>query len=391
MTFESKRTLSRTLLGSAAAMALGLSAHSAAANPSDYTVETVVEGLEHAWAIAFVPEDGRALVTERPGRLHVVDVETGETTEVSGVPDVDNRSQGGMLDVALDPDFASDPWVYLTYSAANDDGDTATYVGRGQLDPDSGALSDFEVIYAAEPYMDSTGHYGSRMVFDADGLLYVTTGDRQSKDFGPDHLSQDLTNDYGATLRLERDGGIPADNPFVDDDDARDAIFSYGHRNSQGMAVHPETGEIWQNEHGESNGDEVNVLQAGGNFGWPIATYGRDYRTGEEIGVLPHEDPDTVDPVLHWGESGDGFPPSGFAFYDGDAFPEWQGNAFMGNLAGQYLGRFEVNGHEIEETEQLLADRGWRIRDVVVGPDDGALYVLIDDGDAPLVRLTPEG
>lgn len=322
--------------------------------------------------------------------MQLVDRESGNLQEIAGVPEVDTRGQGGLLDVEVHPNFEETPWVYLTWSGANDTGNTATYLGRGLLDTDAIALTEFETLHVAGPHVQSVGHYGSRIVFDGDNRIYMTVGDRQFKNFGPDHVSQDTTNYIGTTLRFEDDGSIPADNPFVDDPDVQDAIYSYGHRNSQGMAFHPETGELWQNEHGERNGDEVNVIQAGGNYGWPIATYGVDYRTGEEFAVTPPENPDTVDPVYWWGQDHpEGFPPSGFAFYDGDAFPEWQGNAFMGNLAHQYLGRFTINGHEVEMTERLLEGQGWRIRDVAVGPDNTYLYVLIDGDGVPLIRLRP--
>jgi aldose sugar dehydrogenase len=357
---------------------------------SAFEIETVAEGFDRPWGMTFLPGDGRLLVTERPGHLKLVDRETGDVEQIFGVPDVDARGQGGLLDVEVHPAFQDQPWVYLTWAGNDDQGLTATYVGRGLLDIESRALTDFEVLHVAGPHVDSTGHYGSRIVFDADNRFYVTVGDRQSKDFGPDHYSQDTTNYLGTTLRFEADGSIPADNPFVDDPDVRDAIYSYGHRNVQGMAIHPETGELWQNEHGENNGDEINVIRAGGNYGWPIATYAVHYRTGQRFADLPPDNPDTVDPVYFWeADHPEGFPPSGFAFYDGDAFPEWRGNAFMGNLAHQFLGRFTIDGHDVEKVERLLDGRGWRIRDVAVGPDNGYLYVLIDDSNVPLVRLRP--
>ncbi|TVR83581.1 MAG: PQQ-dependent sugar dehydrogenase [Rhodospirillales bacterium] len=372
------------------ALLCGPVADAAEAADPIYRVERLVDGFEHPWGMAFLPGQGRMLITERPGRLTLVAYETGTVREVAGVPPVDARGQGGLLDVALHPDFGAEPWVYLTWAGNDDAGLTATYVGRGRLDDEALELADFEVLFVAEPHVDSTAHYGSRIVFDADGRLYVTVGDRQFKNFGPEHHSQDRTTYIGTTLRLEADGSIPPDNPFVDDPDALDGIFSFGHRNSQGMAVHPETGEIWQNEHGEQNGDEVNVIQAGGNYGWPIATYGRRYGTGFKFAPTPPERPDTIQPVFYWDHTHpEGFPPSGFAFYFGDAFPEWRGNALMGNLAHRYLGRFTVDGHDVAFAERLLDGRGWRIRDVAVGPEDGFVYVLIDAADAPLIRLVP--
>ncbi|RQH03473.1 PQQ-dependent sugar dehydrogenase [Natrarchaeobius oligotrophus] len=358
-------------------------------DPDEFDLETVVDGLSQPWGLAFLPDDARLLVTELEGRLTVVDREGGSSAAVDGVPTVHDAGQGGLLDVAVHPEFPDEPWIYLTYAASNDDGESTTHLGRGELDREEGVLEEFEVLYVAEPFVDSDGHYGSRVVFDDDGTLYATVGDRQLDDFGPDHVSQDPTNDLGTTLRLEADGSVPEDNPFDDDAEAGDAIFSYGHRNAQGMTVHPETGEIWQSEHGEQDGDEINVLEAGGNYGWPIAGYDCEYGTADPIGDEPHEREDVVDPVYYWECTSGGFPPAGATFYDGDAFPDWRGDLFVGNLAGQYLGRFNVDGGDVEELDPLLADRGWRVRDVAAAPDTGALYVAVDADDAPVVRLVP--
>lgn len=355
-----------------------------------YEVETVAEGLSHPWAVAVLPDDDRLLVTERTGDLLLVDRDDGTVETVDGTPEVNTAGQGGLLDVELDPDFPDESWVYLTYAVANDDGESATAVGRGRLDPDEAALDDFEELYVAEPFVDSNGHYGSRVVIGEDGMLYVTTGDRQRKDFGEDHISQDTTDENGATLRLSPDGSIPDDNPFVDDDEVADAIFSYGHRNAQGMTVHPETGDIWQSEHGERDGDEINVIEAGGNYGWPITHYGCEYGSDEPVGDEPHEVDDVVDPVYYWECTTGGFPPAGMTFYEGDAFPDWQGDLFVGTLAGEYLGRFTVDGTEVEEVDPLLDGERWRIRDVTEAPDTGYLYVAVDDRPAPIVRLVPE-
>ena len=357
-----------------------------------FEVGIVAEGLGHPWAIAFVPDDTRMLVTEREGRLRWVDREDGQIGSIDGTPAVDARGQGGLLDVAIDPAYPEEPWLYLTYAATNDEGETATHLARGRLALDAGTLEDVETIHVAEPFVESTVHYGSRVIVEG-GMLYVTVGDRGDKRFGErasEHYSQDTTTELGATLRLERDGSIPEDNPFVDDPDVADSIVSYGHRNAQGMTVHPETGEIWQSEHGEEDGDEINVIEAGGNYGWPITHYGCEYGTDEPVGPDPHERDDVIDPVYYWECTSGGFPPAGMTFYDGEAFPEWQGDLFVGTLAGQYLGRFAVDGTDVEEREQLLADRGWRIRDVAVAPDSGHLYLAIDASDAPIVRLRSE-
>lgn len=358
--------------------------------PVSFEVEEVATGLSHPWSIAFLPDDSQMLVTEREGRLNLVNREDGSVEPVDGTPDVYVEGQGGLLDVMLHPDFPDEPWVYLTYAAANDGGQSATHLGRGRLDRDEARLEAFEVLHVAEPFADSDAHYGSRVVFGEDGMLYMSAGDRRFTDFGPDHVAQDTTNELGATLRLEPDGSIPDDNPFVDDEDARDAIFSYGHRNVQGMTVHPETGAIWQSEHGEEDGDEINIIEAGGNHGWPVAHYGCEYGTDDPIGDQPHERDDVVNPIYYWECNSGGFSPSGATFYDGDAFSEWWGNLFVGNLADEYLGRFTVNGTDVEEADPLLSDRGWRIRDVKVAPSTGHLYVAVDDEDAPIVRLVPE-
>jgi len=374
------------------------------ADPPGVAIETVADGLSNPWGLAFLPDDGRLVVTERDtGRVVLVDRETGDQTEVEGVPAVDPAGQGGLLDVAVHPEFPAEPWLYLTYSATNDAGESTTHLGRGRLDLDARSLSAFEVLHAAEPFLDRENHYGSRVVFGNDGRLYVSVGDRQFKDFGPEHVSQDRTNDLGTILRFEPDGSIPADNPFVDSDErnssgsrakpddgeGREAIYSYGHRNPQGLAVHPETGALWESEHGERDGDELNVIKAGGNYGWPVATYACEYGTDTPVGDAPDEREDLVPPVHYWECGSGGFPPAGMSFYDGP-IEEWQGDLFVGNLAGEFLGRFAVDGTDVTEREPLLADRGWRMRAVETAPDTGHLYAAVDAGDAPVVRLVPE-
>ncbi|MXV60652.1 PQQ-dependent sugar dehydrogenase [Natronorubrum sp. JWXQ-INN-674] len=354
------------------------------------TVETVAEGFANPWAIEFVPDESRLLVTEREGQLTLVDRADGTVEPIDGTPEVYAAGQGGLLDVALHPDFDEEPWVYLTYAAANEDGESATHLGRGRLDEGNGSLEEFEELHVADPFVDSDGHFGSRVVFGPDEAVYVTTGDRQSTEFGPDHVSQETTNELGATLRLEPDGSIPDDNPFVGDEEGADSLFSYGHRNAQGMTVHPETDDLWQSEHGEEDGDELNVVEGGGNYGWPIAHTGCEYGTETPVGDDPFDRDDVVEPVYYWECTSGGFPPAGMTFYDGDAFADWRGDLLVGNLAGEYLGRFNVDGTDVEEADQLLEGRGWRIRDVAVAPDTGSLYVAVDDADAPIVRLRPD-
>ncbi|RJX51989.1 PQQ-dependent sugar dehydrogenase [Halonotius pteroides] len=360
----------------------------------DLAVETVVDGLTHPWGLAVGGPDGALWVTERDtGRLRRVDPDAGTTTAIDGTPTVDTAGQGGLLDVTWDPDGE---WIYLTYVVANETGETTTRLGRGRLAGDGGwnaegnsdRLIEFERLYTAEPFIDDNGHYGSRVAFGPEGYLYMTVGDRQFKNFGPDHVAQDRTNDLGTTLRLRPDGAIPSDNPFVGDAEARDAIYSYGHRNAQGLDVHPETGAIWESEFGESDGDEINRIERGGNYGWPVADEGCTYGTGQPIGVSHDDREDVIAPVFGWPCGEDGPAPSGMTFYDGDAFPEWQGDLFVGGLVTQRVVHLVVDGDEVREAEPLLADRQQRIRDVTVGRD-GALYVAIDAGDAPIVRLRP--
>jgi len=350
------------------------------------TVERVVEGLTHPWGLAAGGPDDALLVTERdPGRLQRIDPNAGTATEISGVPAVDAAGQGGLLDVTWGPD---DSWVYLTYAIAAEDG-TTTRLARGRLDAGGDRLTNFETLYTAEPAVDSSGHYGSRVTFGPEGYLYMTVGDRQFKNFGPEHVAQDRGNDLGTTLRLGADGSIPADNPFVDEEAAQDAIYSYGHRNAQGLDVHPETGAIWESEFGESDGDEINVIERGGNYGWPIADEGCTYGTGQPIGVSHADREDVIAPVFGWPCGEDGPAPSGMAFYDGEAFPAWQGDLFVSGLAGQRLVHLGIDGQDVTLREPLVADRGWRVRAVAVGPE-GGLYLAIDDGSAPIVRLLPD-
>lgn len=361
-----------------------------------YQIEQVYEDLNQPWGMTFLPESENfaLLVTEKPGRLLVIDPSNDRVHTLEGLPGIAVIGQGGLLDVALHPEYSEgENWVYLTYSARNPDGrGYATHLGRARLNLDEHQLEDWELLYEAGPYSRGNGHFGSRLAFDDQGYLYMTIGDRRERD-----AAQDLQSNWGKTLRFNADGSIPADNPFVDNSDALDAIFTYGHRNAQGMAWDAERGWLWQNEHGQQNGDEINIVnQPGGNYGWPRATYGTEYRTGRTIGVLPPDDEGTVNPVYYWVEGQypdsrrEGFPPSGLAIYYGAEFPEWQGQLLMGNLRHQYLGRFEVeDGKPVREHEMLMGE-GHRIRDVRVHPQTGQIYVLVDSSSAPLLRLVAE-
>ena len=365
-----------------------------------YAVETVATGFENPWGLAFLPDDGRLLVTERPGRLSLVDPADGTVEPVAGAPDVFAADQGGLLDVAVHPDYPDDPRVYLTYAAAAADSPAAaergatTHAGAGRLSLDGApALEAFEALFVAEPFREGAKHFGSRATFGPDGALFVTVGDRRDTAFGPDHVSQDRSTELGATLRLTPDGDPHPGNPFVGDADAADAIYSYGHRNPQAMAVRPETGAVWQCEHGEEDGDEINVIERGGDYGWPVASEACRYGTDDPVAPGHDERDGVIAPVHYWPCGSGGFPPSGAVFYDGGAFPEWRGDLFAGTLAAQYLGRFTVDGGglgaTVTERGPLLADREWRMRAVAVEPTTGHLYVAVDDGDAPVARIVP--
>lgn len=374
------------ILAGTTILAAGLAAAPALA--VEYEVEILAEGLDRPWGMAFLPGGQDIVITGRGGTLMLWRAETDEVTMLDGAPEVDSRRQGGLLDIELAPDFESSGKLYLTWSGAVEGG-TTTHLGRGRLDLEAGALRDLEVLFRVSPGVDSQAHYGSRVVTH-DGHLFMGTGDRNFKDFGPDHIAQDLASENGAVIRLTLDGAMPDDNPFVGQDGASPAIWSYGHRNIQAMAVHPDTGALWLAEHGEAGGDEINIVQRGGNYGWPLAAHGVDYRTGRPF-ASPHQPGDGfVAPAYHWPAGRDDhFPPSGMAWYDGEAFPDWQGHLLVGNLFHRYLGLFEVDGEQVAEPQRLLSDAGLRIRDVAVGPRDGFVYVIADGADAPLLRLVP--
>ena len=340
-------------------------------------VTTVADGLEHPWGLAFLP-DGRKLVTERPGRLRIVAADGSISRPVAGVPRVQARGQGGLLDVALHPDFAENGLVYLSFSEPGSGG-AGTSVARGRLVGD--ALQDVAVIFRQAPKVDTGFHYGSRLVFDRDGKLFVSTGDRGMQD-----TAQDLARGQGKLFKLNDDGTPAAGLPFADRPTAHPGIFSYGHRNIQGMALHPTTGLVWTHEHGPRGGDEINVPRAGRNYGWPVITYGINYN-GTTIGDGLKEKAGMEQPLHQWTPS---IGASGLAFYTADRFPAWKGNAFVGALALNHLERLELDGERVVDTEVLLDGWNQRIRDVRQGPD-GALYVLTDarNGQVAKVELLP--
>ncbi|HVL59390.1 MAG TPA: PQQ-dependent sugar dehydrogenase [Burkholderiaceae bacterium] len=338
-------------------------------------VVEIARGLEHPWGLAFLP-DGRILVTERPGRLRIIDRGGAVSEPLSGVPAVHARGQGGLLDVAIGPDFARDRSVFLSY-AEPADGNARTAVARAVLDGQS--LRDLRVIFRQQPATRGNNHFGSRLVFARDGTLFVTLGDR----FGYREQAQSLRDHIGTVVRIRADGAVPDDNPFAGRGDALPQIWSYGHRNVQGAALHPQTGKLWTHEHGARGGDEVNVTEAGRNYGWPVITHGVDY-SGATIGEGTHK-AGMEQPLVHWTPS---IAPSGMAFYTGDRWPQWRGSLFVGALAARMLVRLELDGERVVREERLLTGLRERIRDVRQGPD-GSIYLLTDSRDGRVLRVEP--
>jgi glucose/arabinose dehydrogenase len=374
------RTLAGLLLGTTLGVAPAMAQEVFETEELPIQVERFAEGLAHPWGMAFLP-DGGMLVTERNGSLRVVSA-GGELSEpITGVPPVVARGQGGLLDVALHPEFAENRLVYWSYSEAGEGGTNGTAIARGRLAEDMTSLADVEVIFRQEPKVQSNAHFGSRLAFDNDGLLFATLGERSAARYRV--MAQDLDTHLGKVIRIRDDGSVPDDNPFVGQDGARPEIWSYGHRNPQGMDVHPETGAIWIHEHGPRGGDEVNIPQAGANYGWPVFSYGKEY-SGAPITDLDEHPPEFAEPIYQWTPS---IAPSGMAFYEGDGIPEWQGDMFVGALVLTSLRRLTLDGDRVTGEETLLADMDLRIRDVEIGPD-GALYVLTDEDDGAILRIT---
>ena len=352
--------------------------------PATITATTITSNLASPWGLAFLP-DARMLVTLKGGSLVIVSANGQTVTPVTGVPAVNSNGQGGLLDVAIDPDFATTPWVYLSYSE-NGTGGSGTAVARAQLV--GTALQNLQVIFRQSPKVSGDGHFGSRLVFRNDKTLFITLGERQQGS-----PAQDLTKTLGKVVRINRDGSIPADNPNMGAG-ALPGIWSYGHRNPQGAALHPTTGELWQSEHGPQGGDEINISRAGQNYGWPNVSYGCNYgdpysgsdntscRIGGTGGVHA---PTYVEPLTYWVPTSQA--PAGLAFYTGSMFPEWQGSLFSGALAGAGVWRLTLSGNTVASRERLdFAAINTRIRDVRQGPD-GALYVLTDGSGGRIVRI----
>jgi glucose/arabinose dehydrogenase len=344
-----------------------------------FRVETHAKGLVHPWGLAFLP-GGRLLVTERPGRMRVVGKDGRVSQPLERVPDVATGAQGGLLDVALSPDFASSGSIFFSF-AERRDGGSATTVARARLvlAGEGGRLDGVKIVFRQQPAGLGGIHFGSRLVFARDGNLFVTLGER-----GQREMAQDLDTHYGKIVRLRPDGSVPPDNPFVGKAGAGPEIWSYGHRNVQAAALHPVTGKLWTIEHGARGGDELNIPLAGRNYGWPVITYGRDYsgaRIGEGTAKAGLEQP-----VYYWDPS---IAPSGMAFYTGQLFPEWKGSLLVGALRGQALHRLVLDGEVVVGEEVLLRDLGERIRDVRAGPD-GAVWVLTDSAQGRVLRIVPE-
>ncbi len=343
-----------------------------------FEVVELVAGLAHPWALAILP-DGTMLVTERPGRLRRIGLDGRVSAPLEGLPGIFVDGQAGLLDVVLSPDFAKDQRVYLSFAEPSLRGNKAgTAVARGRLEGD--ALRDVEVIYRQEPKLSSGTHVGSRLVFDDAGHLFVTQGDNRV-----DAAVQQLDKLQGKLVRIWPDGRVPDDNPFVKREGARPEIWSYGHRNMQGAALHPVTRKVWASEHGPMGGDELNIPEAGRNYGWPVITHGVDY-SGAPVKGAVGKAAEGMEPPHHVWDVSPAL--SGMLFYSGKAFPEWKGNLFVGALAKSALIRLELDGDRIVHEERLLTDRSERIRDVREGPD-GAIYVLVDEENGKLLRIQP--
>jgi glucose/arabinose dehydrogenase len=338
---------------------------------TEIKVEELAIGLKNPWSIAFMA-NGDALVTERAGGLRLLSKSGELSSPISGLPEASVVGQGGMLGVVLHPDFAENKWVYVCLSIANGDV-RGSEVYRGKLV--SNKLQNVKEIFVAKPKVDTAHHFGCRLAFDNDKKLFISLGDRTKQDD-----AQLTSNHFGVVVRVNDDGSVPTDNPFLAG--KAPEIFSYGHRNVQGMALHPTSGKVWTHEHGPKGGDEVNILENGDNYGWPTITYGVNY-DGSSITDVTEMDA-MRQPLTYWAPS---IAPSGMAFYTGDEFPEWKGNLFVGSLKFRYLNRMVMDGDKVVEQEELLRDRNERVRDVKQAPD-GSIYVLTDDVNGKVLRLT---
>ncbi|MCL7944235.1 PQQ-dependent sugar dehydrogenase [Marinobacter sp. ATCH36] len=371
------RACSRLIIGLSLVLvsATALSEQIFSSDKAKFRLETVAQNLEHPWSLAFLP-DGSQLVTEREGRLrHIKDGKLQEQA-ITGLPDLVVSGQGGLLDVILHPEFEDNRILFLSYAHKISRDGMTTRVARAKME--GNRLSDVEVIFEALPRGTTGRHFAGRMEFDRVGNLYVAVGDRGEMD-----RAQATDDDAGGVHRLTIEGEPATGNPFTDDSSVNDTFFTYGNRNIQGMTIHPETGEIWSHEHGPRGGDEINIIRAGNNYGWPDVTYGIDYSG------IPITDKTTMEgvtePLHYWDPS---IAPSGMAFYTGDLFPEWRGDLFVGALKMRKLVRLSIENEEVKEEEDLLENLGERIRDVRMGPD-GALWLLTDQSSGKVYRVVP--
>jgi glucose/arabinose dehydrogenase len=363
------------LVAAGCAPAGGQVFHSSA---GDFVVQTAAKGLDHPWALAFLP-DRRLLVTERPGRVRIIARDGTLSTALTGVPKVFAAGQGGLLDLALDRGFAQNHTIYFCYAEPVDGGARTTFARARLLDEGTPRLEAVEVIFRQAGPLSSGNHFGCRIVQTADDNLFLTLGEH----FTTRDQAQNLGNHLGKIIRIRPDGSVPADNPFVGKPAAKPEIWSYGHRNPQGLALHPVTGKLWEHEHGPRGGDEVNIIEKGKNYGWPVIGYGIDY-SGARIHESAHK-AGMEQPLKYWVPS---IAPSGMTFYSGDLFASWRGGLFLGALAGQMLVRLELDGEKVVNEERLLQQLRERIRDVREGPD-GALWLATDSSSGRILRLAP--
>ena len=345
-----------------------------------FDVVTIAEGLQNPWGIAFLP-DGRMLVTERPGRLRIVTADGKLSEPVAGLPAVDARGQGGLLDVALDPAYQKNGLIYWSFSEPRENMENNTAVARGRfVDGTAPRVENVQVIFHQQPSMASTLHFGSRLVFGRDGTLFVTMGDRS---ITPGRMqAQQMDSLLGKIARINTDGSIPKDNPFVGKQGVRPEIWSFGHRNSQAATLHPTTGELWEVEHGTRGGDELNVVRKGQDYGWPTIAYGIEYQGGQITGGIQAKE-GMQQPRYYWDPV---IAPSGMTFYTGTAFPAWRGSLFIGALREQRLVRLTLENDRVTGEEHLLTDRGQRVRDVRQAAD-GSLYLVTDEDNGELWRI----
>ncbi|WPP49147.1 PQQ-dependent sugar dehydrogenase [Catalinimonas niigatensis] len=346
---------------------------------TEYTAGIFAEGLNSAWGMTNLP-DGRILVTEKNGTMRIVSQSGALSNPITGIPEVNSSGQGGLLDVAVDPAFTENSMVYWSFSQ-NGEGGTATAVAKGRLSDDESQIEDAEVIYTAIPEFESTAHYGSRLVWDGQGNLFVSTGDRSSMASRPE--AQELDAALGKVLRITTDGEPVAGNPFLNQEGALPEIYSYGHRNVQGLAIHPVTGDLWEAELGPRGGDEVNIIEAGNNYGWPVINYGLEY-SGEPIGQGITQQEGMEQPVYYWDPV---ISPSGITFYSGNMISEWTNDLFLAALSGQHIIRLVIEDDTVVGEERLLEEEGQRFRDVLEG-SDGALYALTDGDNGRIYRIS---